>query len=135
MDEPVAQDSFLSKKGIMDIEDARFLVHTMEGEGAWQGKTVRLRTIQADERDIFESRCFLSSERDEPFGMRANLVAKCLVDADGARLFSETEIHLLGAKSGAALDELFHVCKKLNAMNIGQMEELAKKSEGPSDSN
>ena len=127
-------DGFLTHQGILDIEDARVIEHTMVTEGAWHGKRVRLRTIRADERDIFESRCFLATEKGEPFGMRAELVGKCLVDATGNRLFSEEQIHLLGAKSGAALDELFHACKQHNAMNVDQMEELGKKLEGPSDS-
>jgi hypothetical protein len=135
MGKPEQQDGFLSHQEIVDIEDDRTIEYTMQTQGAWKGKRVRLRSIKADERDIFESRCFLASERGEPFGMRAELVGKCLVDGNGDRLFAENQIHLLGAKSGDALDELFHVCKKHNAMNVAQMEALAKKSEGPSDSN
>lgn len=134
MGEVPHDDGFLSHQDILDIEDARVIEYTMVTPGAWHGARLRLRTIRADERDIFESRCFLATEKGEPFGMRAELVGKCLVDGDGKRLFTEEQIHLLGAKSGAALDELFHACKKHNAMNVEQMEALGKESEGPSDS-
>ncbi len=129
-----AQDGILGREDIDGIQDARFVEHTMATEGAWKGKRVRLRTLQADERDSYEMQSYLSVEKEMPFRMRAELVARCLVDTQGKRLFGDDEIEQLGRKSGTALDELFQACRTLNGMGAGQVEELAKKSERPNDS-
>ncbi len=58
---------------------------------------------------------------------RAKLVARCLVDEDGKRLFTEADIAALGKKSGAVLDRLDDVAKRLNGLEAKAVEDAEKK--------
>jgi len=60
--------------------------------------------------------------------VRAKLVAKCLCDEKGERLFAETDIPQLGEKSAAVLDRLFSECMKLNRFSKEDVDDLAKNS-------
>jgi len=58
--------------------------------------------------------------------IRASLVARCLVDADGNRLYSDAEIAALGRKSAVVLDRLYEVASRLNKLRKSDIEELEK---------
>lgn len=58
--------------------------------------------------------------------VRARLVARCIVDAEGQRLFSDEDAEALGAKSGAALDRVAKVCQRLNGLSDGDVEAARK---------
>ena len=58
--------------------------------------------------------------------VRAKLLVACLVDADGNLIFDDTDIERLGLKSSAALDRVFAVAQKHNAVSDDDIEELAK---------
>jgi hypothetical protein len=62
--------------------------------------------------------------------MRARLVSLTVIDEAGQRLFSDDEVDLLGAKSGAALDRVFAVAQKLNGLSGADVEALTKNSSG-----
>ena len=62
--------------------------------------------------------------------MRARLVGLTVIDETGQRLFTDDEVDLLGAKSGAALDRVFAVAQKLNGLSGADVEELSKNSSG-----
>ena len=47
---------------------------------------------------------------------RARLVAICLRNNDGNRLFTDTDVAALGRKNGRILDRLWKVARDLNAM-------------------
>lgn len=57
--------------------------------------------------------------------MRARLVAATVVDDDGNRLFTESDIEQLGKKSAAALERLCKVAQALNGIGEAELEELA----------
>ena len=62
------------------------------------------------ERDAFEQEIYETKGKDIKINytnFRAKLVSRCLVDAEGKRLFSDKEIDLLGGKSADALDFVF----------------------------
>lgn len=94
------------------------------------GGVVRVRTLTAHERDLWETRN--SGKTDEPGSMniRASLVALCCVDEDGKQMFGIVEIPMLGKKSAKALDRVFDVCCELNRIGAAALEE-AKKNEKP----
>lgn len=54
--------------------------------------------------------------------MRARLVAACVVDAAGQRLFTDADIVALGEKSGGALERVCRVAQRLNALTDGALE-------------
>jgi hypothetical protein len=58
--------------------------------------------------------------------VRARLVAMCLVDEDGNRVFSDKEIQALGAKSGQVLERLFDKAAALSGLSKETVEELAE---------
>ena len=62
--------------------------------------------------------------------MRARLVGLTVIDEGGQRLFTDDEVDLLGAKSGAALDRVFAIAQKLNGLSGADVEELTKNSSG-----
>lgn len=66
--------------------------------------------------------------------IRARLVSLTVVDEDGRRLFSDDDVRALGAKSGAALERVWAVARKLSALSEEDVEELAEGfGEGPSE--
>ena len=58
--------------------------------------------------------------------IRAKLVAVCAVDEDGNLLFKQSQVEALGKKSGKALDRVFAVAQRVNALTDSDVEELAK---------
>ncbi len=57
--------------------------------------------------------------------MRAKIVARCVVDDDGNRLFSDADITALGEKSGAPIDRIFTVAARLSGMGEEDAETMA----------
>jgi hypothetical protein len=102
------------------------------------GGTMRVRTLSGKERDQFEASLVVGAgkkRRPDMVNIRAKLVALCAIDEGGNRLFNESEIALLGAKSAAALDRVFTACQRLNGLSDEDVEQLEKNSGAdPSDS-
>lgn len=106
---------------------------------AW-GVDFFVRTMTAAERDGFESMLFvarLPKESDEDYAarrqaatqnLRAKLVVKVAVDAQGKRIFADEDAPLLGAKSNKELQKVFDAISKLNAIGEKEVQELEKNS-------
>jgi hypothetical protein len=60
--------------------------------------------------------------------MRAKLVARTVVDADGEPVFSQQDVAALGELSAAALDRVFEVASRLSGLNEKDLEEMAGNS-------
>ena len=58
--------------------------------------------------------------------IRAKLVARCMVDDVGDRIFADSDVEALGKKSAQALDRLFGVAMRLSALQSGQVEAIAQ---------
>jgi hypothetical protein len=112
----------LSKAAILAANDKKMI--DMEVP-EWNG-SVKIRVMSGTERDRFESE-FVGGNKGVDM-VRAKLVAKCLCDEDGTRLFTEAEIPQLGEKSAAVLDKLFTACMKLNRFTKDDVEEMAGNS-------
>jgi hypothetical protein len=112
----------LSKAAILSADDKKMV--DMEVP-EWNG-SVKIRVMSGTERDRFESE-FVGGNKSVDM-VRAKLVAKCLCDDDGTRLFTEAEIPQLGEKSAAVLDRLFTACMKLNRFTKDDVEEMAGNS-------
>lgn len=91
----------------------------------WGGE-VRVRTLTGTERDAFESSLVQDGGKRDLSNLRARLLSLAIVDENGARLFSEADIPLLGGKSAAALDRLFEVAQRLNGIGEKEQAALAK---------
>lgn len=93
------------------------------------GGTVRVRGLSGAERDRFESsvvemhgkKVVVKSEN-----MRAKLVALCVVDESGGRVFSDRDVEALGQKSASALQRVFEAAQRLSGLTEADVEELEK---------
>src|SRR6516162_3192004 len=62
----------------------------------------------------------------DPANVRAKLVARCVVDDDGNRLFTDADVAELGGKSAAAMDRVYAVAARLSGMGADDQEELTR---------
>lgn len=120
----------LTKEQILQVQD---LEYRDEEVPEWGG-SVRLWQLTVADRDAFEE----SISKLKPSGQaeiirenfRAKLVARCLGDEEGNRLFSDKEIMQLGKKSAKVVDRLFVICQQINGMSEEDQETFIKNSEG-----
>jgi hypothetical protein len=112
----------LTKAAILAAKDQKMI----EVDVPEWGGSVSVRVMTGTERDRFEAE-FVGGNKSVDM-VRAKLVAKCLCDDEGNRLFTEQEIPALGEKSAAVLDKLFTVCMKHNRFTKDDVEELAGNS-------
>ena len=121
--------SLLSKTAILAANDLK----SEDIEVPEWGGAVRVRSFTGRERDAFEASMVRGDGKDRKVdltNMRARLVGLTVIDEAGQRLFTDEEVDLLGAKSGAALDRVFAVAQKLNGLSGADVEELSKNSSG-----
>jgi hypothetical protein len=101
---------------------------------------VRVKALTGAERDAYEASCTQDRGKQGMVrvlaNIRAKLVVRCLVDAEGNRIFKDTDASALGEKSSAALDRLFEVAARLSRLSEEDVEEMGKASAGtlPEDS-
>lgn len=69
--------------------------------------------------------------RTEPnmANLQAKLVARCIVDEQGNRVFTDQDINALGEKSGAALERVFSVASEISGLTDQSIADAAGKSE------
>ena len=60
---------------------------------------------------------------------RATLLAKCIVDENGERLFTDQDAGLLGMKNGKVLDRLYDVAARLSGLSNEEQEAMEGNSE------
>jgi hypothetical protein len=115
----------LDKSSILAASDLR---HEDVSVPAWGG-SVRVRTMTGAERDEFRT-AISTDEGGVPIGkFAAALLAACLVNEAGERLFSEADIDALQKKSAASLDAPAAVAMRLNGLGGQAVEEAVKNSE------
>jgi hypothetical protein len=124
-------EKLLSKADILGFDDTRY-AYVMVPE--WGGR-VRLRTMTGTERDDFELSLLVAKKEGKKTtrevvlrNVRAKLVATCICDEQGKRLFNDTEIATLGAKNGKALDRIYEISRDLNGLSEEEVEEIVKNS-------
>ena len=92
---------------------------------------VRVRTLNASQRDWFESTTIQRNGKKITTNLaniRARLCLLCIVGEDGEPLFQQEDEFPLGGKSAAALDRIFTVAQRLNGLRDTDIEELAGES-------
>ena len=101
----------------------------------WGGEVI-VKTLTGEERDSLEAAIVSSNGKSvvqNRENIRAKLLVRSLVDEQGQRLFTDTEVSALGRKSGKVLDRLFDIATDLSKVTPSDVEELAKNSDtGPS---
>ncbi len=117
--------TYLTREGILNATDL-----TLEPvEVPEWGGNVLVRGLTGAERDAYEASIVKqvgNKARMDMENMRAKLVALCLVDENGKRLFTQADAEALGKKSGAALQRVFAAAQRLSGLAGEDLEEAAK---------
>jgi hypothetical protein len=90
------------------------------------GGTLLMRGMTGAQRDSFDQSSVSIGVEHGLENFRARLLVACAVDEQGAALFSEADIATLSAKSGAVLDRLARIARRLSG--LGAEEEAAAKN-------
>lgn len=126
--------AFLSRDDILKKDDLKTEVFPVP---EWGGE-VRLKALTAAERDAFEASTVEirgGKQKQNLRNLRARLVALCIVDEDGKRVFESGDVARLGEKSAQALNRLFEKCNEMNGLSDSDIDELTEGFEsGPSES-
>lgn len=118
----------LTKDAILSAND----LVTEDVEVPEWGGTVRVRAISGTERDTFEQTIVTRRGKNVQTNLaniRAKMVALCVVDEAGQRLFNDSDVAALGKKSAAALDRVFTVAQRLAGLTDEDVDELAENLE------
>lgn len=113
----------LSREQILAVDDLRRIVVDVP---AWGG-AVGLRVMTAGEQDWFGEFVGTDATRVVPH-LRETLVAMCLCDDQGGRLFSTDEVAALAAKSSEIIKRLFDQASELNGLRPEALETETKNS-------
>ena len=95
------------------------------------GGSVLVRGLSAMQADEYRKAQFKGKGKRMRLDMtlaHARLCALCMVDEAGKRLFSDTQVAVLGRKSGKAVDRVYEVAARLSGLSDDD-EELEKNSE------
>ncbi len=115
----------LSRAEILAAEDlTRELVEVPEWGGA-----VYVRGLTAAEYDAITVSAIEGSGKNHHVNLanlRVKIVAASVVDEDGKRLFSDSDIKALGNKSAAALQRVFSVAQRLSGLGDEALEKATK---------
>lgn len=105
------------------------------------GVKVRVQGLSGTQRDAFEAGIveIRNSGRDVQAKLgnfRSKLLVLCLHDPEtGERIFGDSDVAILGSKSGLVVQRLFKLAQQLSGMDEGAIERAEGNSEtDPSDS-
>lgn len=96
----------------------------------WGGQ-VLVSTLTSADADAWEGWAALNTGGDGKFQsgfyerLRARFVAMCVVDDQGARVFSDVDVDELAKKSSAAIKRVFEKAQELNGYTDEDLEEIA----------
>jgi hypothetical protein len=100
-------------------------------------ETFLVRGMTGAERDAFEASCFEGRGKKRDFSMRnlrSKMVAYCVVDEQGHRVFSDEDAVALGNARADVIDRLFGVAQRLSGMKDEDVDELGLSSATPTPS-
>lgn len=88
------------------------------------GGTVRVSEMTGAARDAWEQSLVPATRNGAAniANIRARLVAACVVDGAGKRMFSDADAAALGEMSGIALDRVAKVAQRLNGLAAEDVE-------------
>lgn len=121
-------NQFLSRDAILAADDIqREEVIVPE----WGGK-VLVQGLTGTERDNLEASMIRGKGKKASVNLenlRAKVCARCMIDENGTRIFSEVDIPQLARKSAAALNRVYEVAQRLSGITEEDVDELTKNSE------
>ena len=91
----------------------------------WSGE-VKVRSMTGLERDAFVASLRDADGKVTLANYRAKLLVRCMVNDDGSPMFTADELAVIGGKSSAAIDRVFSVAERLNAMTPDALDAAEK---------
>jgi hypothetical protein len=120
--------ALLNRTAILEVKDIKTETIPVP---EWGGEVI-VKGLSGTERDSFEAESLQGKGKNQTVNLvnlRARLVARSLVDANGERLFADHDVELLGKKSAQALSRVFDVAQRLSGLSNTDVEDLTKNSE------
>lgn len=118
----------LTKEQIVMVDDV--VVSDVPVPEWGQDVVVRLRVMTGAQRDEYEHSVMTmmkDGKLTDGRGLKVRLIASCIVDANGQRLFTTPEdISVLNGKSAPILERLFEKAQSLNGIGEAAVAELEK---------
>jgi hypothetical protein len=111
---------FLNRDAILGATSLR----TEDVEVPEWGGTVRVAEMTGAARDAWEQSLVPTTRNGSAniANIRARLVAACVVDENGKRMFNDADAVALGEMSGMALDRVAKVAQRLNGLAAEDVE-------------
>lgn len=82
------------------------------------GGDVTIQEMNALDRDRLRQEIFTQEGEIDTVNQAAKVLVRCIVGADGGRLFSDSDATSLGQKSAVVIQRLFAVAQKLNKIAV-----------------
>ena len=92
------------------------------------GGTVRVRTMMARDRDVFDMALREAAKAGVGTNVRAYFAATCIIGDDGEPLFTADDVEALGAKSSEAMNRVYDAIVDLNRLAASAVADAAKNS-------
>lgn len=137
LDPPTPNDPpMLTREAILRALDMEIeFVSVPEWAKLLPGGGTYVRSLEGHERDDFDEQITLTRKHGKKTtreihmaNARAKLVALAACDKNGARIFFDTDVELLGKKNARALQRVFEVAMRLSGMTEEEIEDLGKDS-------
>ncbi|NUP21613.1 MAG: hypothetical protein HOZ81_37225 [Streptomyces sp.] len=97
------------------------------------GGDVRLLGLSGTERDAYQASMVRMGSQGNVAGVNladssARLLAKCIVDENFERLYTDKDVKALGVKNGAVIRRLFKEAQRISGLAQGSVEDAAGNS-------
>lgn len=133
MSDKQESNGYLSGAAILEVDDVRIMETDVP---EWGGK-VRFVNMSGEALSSFLN-SLVEIKGDQVIQNRTNvyakLLARCICDEKGRRLFNDKQIDALGLKDGAVLSRLYNLAQKHNGIDEEAQENAGKNSEATTDS-
>lgn len=93
------------------------------------GGDVLVQGLSGAQRDAYEATIISMRGTNAQMNLinaRAKLVSRCLVNEQGARLFSDDDVRALSEKSATALQRVYDVAARLSGLQDKDLADMAK---------
>lgn len=120
---PRGQRRYLSAQEILGAKDIEIVELYVPTWGGW----IRLRPMRGDEWDAFENSLVQGKMNDRRMKLdnfHAKLVARCIVDGNGVRMFNQEHVERLGKKSVGSLKLVAEKCQEICGIKKEDVDEL-----------
>jgi len=114
--------SILTREQILEMQDIEYREVVVK---EWEGGTVRIRSLTAQEREAYDAWLFSVKALDATTS-RSRLLSMAIVDGDGKPIFTEGDIQALAKKNSKVVVRLSYIAQKLSGMTPGSIKELTE---------